>query len=111
MERPSQRKKLKDKKREVQSEEIERAMWEQDIREACADVRVRRVLWKILGKCKMLQNVGEEKTMHTERNIGKQNIGHWLVAEILASDENIFFKMMTESKKGVYEYGNKRTAG
>lgn len=93
---------LKQKKARQKQEKFDREIWLSDIREVCKTVSGRKLLWILLGKCKYACNVGSLRREETERNIGKQEVAHWILDQIVEADENLFFKMMTENKEGEY---------
>jgi len=98
---------LKEKKKETREIEDELIIWQQDLINLCSTLSGRKVVWRILGKLKFIDNVGNARREETERNIGKQEVGNWLFNELIEADERIFFTMITENKKGMYN-GNAR---
>lgn len=69
-----------------------------------ADLRVmlstpegRRVAWRVLAYCKTFSDIWDASS-RIHFNAGQQNVGHWLLAEINAADEEKFFEMMRENK-------------
>jgi hypothetical protein len=93
---------LKQKKARIKNDQMEKELWLSDIREVCKTTSGRKILWNIMGKCKFAQNIGAMRREDTERNVGKQEVGHWILDQIIEADENLFFKMMVESKEGEY---------
>lgn len=57
----------------------------------------RRFLWRVLSRCNVFGSVWEPSAK-IHYNAGQQDMGHFLMAEVLAADEQIFFNMMTENK-------------
>lgn len=92
------------KARKKRDKEIENKdlRWIEGIKQICKTTAGREVLWRILGSCKVFGSVWEPSAK-IHYNAGKQDVGHWLMAEIVRADENILFKMMTESKEGNYD--------
>jgi hypothetical protein len=93
---------LKDKKKKEKKVELKDLRWTEGIKTICKSTAGREVLWRILGQCKVFGSVWEPSAK-IHYNAGKQDVGHWLMAEIVRSDENILFKMMTENKEGAYD--------
>lgn len=70
------------------------------------DVRVvlntphgRRLLWRIMEKCKTFGSVWEPSAK-IHYNAGQQDLGHFLLSEVTEADEELLFQMMKENKKG-----------
>lgn len=69
------------------------------------DVRVlltlpegRRFLWRCLGKAKVFESIWVSSAQ-IHYNSGMQDFGHFLMAEIVASDPDAFLAMMKENKE------------
>lgn len=58
----------------------------------------RRLLWRILSRCGTFESAHHASGSQVYYNIGRQDLGHWLMAEILAADQELYFKMQREAK-------------
>lgn len=70
-----------------------------DIRYLLQSAQGRRFLWRLMGHCKSFESVWEASAK-IHYNAGKQDVGHFVMSEIIASDENAFLQMMKEAKQG-----------
>ena len=91
------------------SHDAEKAQRDQelnDIRTVLATKSGRRLVWRLLGKCRVFGSVwdGSAKVHY---NSGQQDIGHYLMAEVLDADENLWFKMMSENRADEQRKKNK----
>ena len=59
----------------------------------------RRFMWEILGECKTFGSVWESSA-RIHYNSGRQDLGHWLMAQLNEADEGLFLEMMKENYKG-----------
>lgn len=69
-----------------------------DIRTVISTVQGRRFLWRLLGFCKTFETVWENSA-RIHYNAGKQDVGHYLLAEINDAGQEAFFTMMREQTK------------
>lgn len=70
-----------------------------DIRTVLASISGRRFVWRLMGKCRTFSSVWEPKdSAKIHYNSGQQDIGHFVMAEIVDADENLLLKMMKEAK-------------
>lgn len=60
----------------------------------------RRVMWRILSKCQTFGSVCSASGSMTYYNAGRQDLGHWLMAELNQSSEGSFLELMKENYKG-----------
>jgi hypothetical protein len=81
------------KNRELRLREQEIA----DLRYVLAEKEGRRFLWRLMSRCKAFGSVWEPSAK-IHYNAGQQDIGHYVMAEIMAADEQAFLTMMRESK-------------
>lgn len=58
----------------------------------------RAVLWRILEQCRTFGSVWDVSGSRIHYNAGQQDIGHFLIAEITAADEELLFTMMREAR-------------
>lgn len=75
--------------REIESKE--------DLQIVLATRSGRNVLWRILEECGAFKSAYSQNTNDAFVNIGKQDTGHWLMAEINDADQKALFLMMQES--------------
>ena len=73
-----------------------------DLNYVLQSVQGRRFIWRMLSECKTFASIWDQSS-RIHYSAGKQDVGHWLMAEITDADEMALFKMMKESKK---ELGN-----
>ena len=59
----------------------------------------RRLLWRILGHCHTHGSVFNTNALVQSYNSGKQDVGHFVMGEIIKADEDAYLKMMKESKE------------
>lgn len=71
-----------------------------DIRTVLSNSSGRRLLWRLLENCKTFNTIFSEDTSRLYYRAGKQDIGHFLMAEIAEADTNLLFKLMKENKEG-----------
>jgi hypothetical protein len=72
-----------------------------DLRAVLGTKQGRRVLWSILTKCRVFESIWHGSAL-IHYNSGQQDVGHMLMSEIVEADQDMFFKMMVESKNGEY---------
>lgn len=71
-----------------------------DIRVVLSSPEGKRFLWRILAKCKTFESIFEQSAK-IHYNAGQQDVGHFLMSEIIEADEEILFRMMNENLKKV----------
>lgn len=70
-----------------------------DLRFILQTTQGRRFLWRLLSRCKAFHSVWEPSAK-IHYNSGQQDVGHFLMAEIVEANEEAFLQMMKESKQG-----------
>jgi hypothetical protein len=70
-----------------------------DIKAVMNTFEGQRFIWRILSKCKAFGSVWEASAK-IHYNSGMQDIGHFLMAEIVEADEQALFKIMKQNLKG-----------
>lgn len=70
----------------------------EDLKKVLSSRSGRNVLWKILGECGTFRSVMTGSS-YTFFNAGKQDLGHYLMAEIEQADQDALFEMMKENKQ------------
>lgn len=68
-----------------------------DLRFLLSDRQGRRFLWRLLERCRAFSSVWEPSA-RIHYNAGQQDLGHYLIAEIMQANEDAFLKMMKEAK-------------
>jgi len=71
-----------------------------DIRTVLSNDSGRRLLWRLMERCKAFGSVYAQLPNDTYYNCGQQDIGHFLMSEVTAADPNLLFKMIKDNKKG-----------
>jgi hypothetical protein len=77
--------------------ENERLQELNDIRTVLSTASGRRLLWRFMERCKTFSTVWEPSAK-IHYNAGQQDVGHFIMAEIMEADANVFSKMMKEHK-------------
>ena len=77
--------------------QLQRAEEIRDLRKVLDTTFGRKVLWRLLEECKTFSTVMTGNSW-THYNAGKQDLGHFLMSEIVEADEEYLFKMMKENK-------------
>ena len=73
----------------------------EDLKVVLSTISGRRFVWKLLGFCKVNGSVWESSA-RIHYNSGQQDVGHHILSEIIAADEDAYLSMMKESKGGKY---------
>lgn len=58
----------------------------------------RRLLWRVLEHCKVFESIWHPSAL-IHHNAGKQDVGHFVMSEIVEADEKSLLLMMTENKE------------
>lgn len=69
-----------------------------DIGTVLSNASGRRLIWRILEKCGTFSSVFHKDPATMSYLSGQQDLGHFIMSEIVASDENLLFKLMKENK-------------
>ena len=69
-----------------------------DIGTVLANASGRRLVWRILEKCGTFSSTFNKDVTTMSYLSGQQDLGHFIMSEIVASDENLLFKLMKENK-------------
>lgn len=70
-----------------------------DIRTVLSTSEGKRVLWRLLSQCRTFESIYEQSA-RIHYNAGQQDLGHFIMAEIIAADEQLLFQMMKDNLKG-----------
>lgn len=69
-----------------------------DIRSVLSTEEGKRFVWRLLSKCKTFGSVWESSAK-IHYNSGQQDLGHFIMAEIIEADEQLLFSMMKKNLK------------
>lgn len=69
-----------------------------DVRAVLATEEGRRFVWRLLEQCKAFLSVKATDDSTTNYNAGKQDIGHYVITEMLEARPNALVEMMTEAQ-------------
>jgi hypothetical protein len=89
-------------KKMASREERARYQREDDIKAVCSSVNGRRFLWHLMEKCSVFKSVHHPSGSQVYYNAGQQDIGHFVMSEILEADPKLFLQMQQEAK----DYGH-----
>lgn len=70
-----------------------------DIRFVLSYKQGRRLLWRLLKHCNVFGSVWHPSAL-IHHNSGKQDVGHFVMAEITEANPEAFLLMMKENKEG-----------
>jgi hypothetical protein len=79
----------------TKKEKLTRASELDDLFELLKDPRFRRFAWRMLTYCRVYESIFEQSSK-IYHNSGRQDVGHFLVAEITQADEEAYFTMLRE---------------
>ena len=88
----SQLKKAEEKLKFQQKLEID------DLRFVLKTIEGRRVMWRLLIQCRVLESIWENSAK-IHYNSGKQDVGHFIMSEVVRANEDAFLLMMKENKE------------
>ena len=89
-------------KRAGELEERSRERELNDLRVVLQSREGRRTVWRLLEKCRAFESVFEASAK-IYYNAGRQDVGHYLMAEVVEADEEALFLMMRENKQERFE--------
>lgn len=69
----------------------------EDVRFILDSKQGRRFLWRLLTHCKTFESIWEPSAK-IHYNAGVQNVGHFLMAEVVAANDDALLQMMKEAK-------------
>ncbi len=69
-----------------------------DIIAVCSTSEGRRLLWRIMSRCKVFESVWSPSAQ-IHYNSGMQDVGHFLMAEVVGADPEILLQMIKENRK------------
>jgi hypothetical protein len=84
----------------AKNERREDRVYSEDLEYILKTPQGRNVLWRLMGDCNIFKTAWSNDGKLIHKNIGKQELGQKLLADITAVDEKYFFQMMKENYKG-----------
>ena len=85
-------------KKAVDKEITQRETELNDLRTVLSTPHGRRLVWRLLEKCRVFETIWESSAK-IHYNSGQQDIGHFLMAEVVHADDQSLLEMMKENKK------------
>jgi hypothetical protein len=83
--------------RAARKERDRRALEVADMRAVLETPAGRRTLWRLLSHCSVFESIFSASSL-IYANAGRQDVGHFVMAEIEASDPEAIFTMMREHR-------------
>ena len=71
-----------------------------DLRLVLSTKEGRRVMWRFMSHCKAFEGIWDGSA-RIHYNSGRQDVGHFLIKEVEAADQDAFFTMMKEAKENL----------
>jgi len=68
-----------------------------DLNAVLESLQGRRFLWRLLSEAKVFNSVVDSDPIRMGYRSGKQDLGHWLMAEIIKVDPDRYIEMMQEA--------------
>lgn len=68
-----------------------------DLRALLALPAGRRFIWRLLEHCKVFESIWDPSS-RIHHNSGKQDVGHFVMAQVVAAEEMALIQMMKEAK-------------
>lgn len=84
------------------SEKLIRERELNDLRYLLQSPQGRRVVWRILSHCRVFESIWHPSAL-IHHNSGRQDVGHFLMSEVVAAEETALITMMKESKEGEFK--------
>lgn len=76
----------------------------EDLKEVLKTGPGRRVFWRLLEKCRVYESIWTNSA-RIHYNAGQQDLGHYIMAEIVEADEDAYFNMMKDNKQAILDRG------
>ena len=70
-----------------------------DLRTVLSSVSGRRIMWRLLEECKTFNTVFADKHSVMSYMSGQQDLGHFIMSEIIAADPNLMIRLMKDNNK------------
>jgi hypothetical protein len=71
----------------------------QDLRLLLSIAEGRRFIWRLMVHCNVFSSVFGDSDRDTNRKVGKQDVGHFLLMEVDKARPEALLEMMTDSKR------------
>ena len=91
---------LEEKKLQKKKEQLSEHQWKTDFGQAFSSPAGRRVLWRILSRCRVFNSVFSMKALEMARREGERNLGLWLLD---SCSQTLLLQMITENYKAEQE--------
>lgn len=69
-----------------------------DLKVVLSSIHGKRLIWRLLSKCGTFQSVHHPSGSQVYYNAGKQDLGHFLMTEIVEADPPKLIEMMVNAK-------------
>ena len=86
------------KKAEMKEKDLRRQQLN-DIRTVLSNASGRRLLWRFLERCNTFKSIYSEHNTTMAYMSGQQDLGHFLMGEIVEADENLMVKLMKDNQR------------
>lgn len=86
-----------------------RALEIADLREVLSTRAGSRTLWRLLEHCKTFESIWDP-SVRIHVNAGRQDVGHWLMAEIEQADDAALFRLMQDARARAKREANENEA-
>lgn len=73
----------------------------ESLKHILAQKQGRQIVWKWIKHCKVFESIYDQSA-RIHYNAGKQDVGHFLLSEVIRADKNAYLLMMQESEEGNY---------
>lgn len=73
----------------------------EDLAKVLTAIEGRRTMWRLLEHCGVFETVWENSA-RIHYNAGRQDVGHYIMQEIIKAEPEAFAKMMNEKRTGEY---------
>lgn len=90
---PEQVKKSELKEKDKRKQELN------DLRTLLSSVSGRRFVWRVLEECNTFGSVYSKDHSVTSYLSGKQDLGHFLMSEIISADPNLMIRLMKDNNR------------
>lgn len=70
----------------------------EDVKFLLQSVQGRRFLWRLLDHCSVFSSIYHASAL-IHHNSGRQDVGHFVMGEIVKADDMAFIQMMKEAKE------------
>lgn len=87
-----------------------RAQARADLRAVLATAEGRRVLWRLLEHCGVFESIWHPSA-EIHYRAGRQDVGHWLMAEISEADDEALMRMFQEARARARQEAQEAAAG